>query len=467
VLRLQEENLYFQYMSRLSKILLIIVLILGAAFTWLVLKVFPAVSGYGAKNMCSAIYLQHRNPADVIREDLSDFPKSLAHFSFDEKDSSVMATVWGFAERKAIYRAGLGATLVNDYPEAEIRKQVFVLPPKPAVNQDSIPWPMGDKIPDTLPANIDKAQLDRGIDIAFRDNPNDPLYTRAVLVVYKGQIIGERYAKGFDKNTVNLGWSMSKSLTSAMIGILVKAGRLQVDAPAPIPEWKGTDKEKITLKNILQQATGLDFTENYSLPSTVTNMLFSKGDMAGYVSSLPLAKAPGSEFYYSSGNTNLLQKIIRQTVGEKEYPAFPYAALFHKINAYSFLMEPDASGTYIGSSYSYGTARDFARFGLLYMNNGRWNGEQILPEDWRRQTTEPAPAAKQQQYGYQFWLNGVDAKNPGKRIYPDVPADMFYADGYGGQAVYIIPSAGLVVVRLGVFVIPENEFLHAIINAIR
>jgi CubicO group peptidase (beta-lactamase class C family) len=445
----------------------ILFLVLFFAFMWLVNSVFPAISGYAAKNMCSAIYLQHRNPEDVIREDLSDFPKSMARFRFDQEDSSVTASVWNVAQRKAIYRPGLGATLVNEFPETEIRKQVFMLPQKPALDTDTIPWPAGDHIADTMPANIDKAQLDRGINIAYQDNPENPLFTRAVLVVYRGQIIGERYGKGFDRQTVNLGWSMSKSLTSAMISILVKEGKLQVDAPAPIPEWKGTDKGKITLKHILQQATGLDFTENYSFPSSVTKMLFSKGDMAGYVASLPLAKTPGSEFYYSSGNTNLLQKIIRHTVGEKDYAAFPYQSLFHRINAYSFLMEPDASGTYIGSSYSYGTARDFARFGLLYLNNGRWKGEQILPEDWVQKTIEPVTTKDKHHYGFQFWLNSYTEKGVTKRVFPDAPDDLYYPTGYGGQHVYIMPSRDLIVVRMGLFEIDQNIFLKEIIKAIR
>jgi CubicO group peptidase (beta-lactamase class C family) len=454
-------------MKKLLKIGLVLLALLALVFTWLVLKVFPAISGYGAKNMCSAIYLQHRQAEDVIREDISDFPKSLARFSFSEKDSSVTATVLGFAARKAIYRPGLGATLVNEFPEGEIRKQVFALPPKPMADPDTIPWPMGDKPVDTFPGNIDKVQLDRGVDIAFQDNPDNPLFTRAVVVVYKGQIIAERYGKGFDKHTVNLGWSMSKSLTSAMIGILVKEGKLSVDAPAPIPEWQGTDKEKITLKNILQQATGLDFTENYAFPSTVTNMLFSKGDMAGYVASLPLANVPGSEFYYSSGNTNLLQKIIRHTVGENGYAAFPYQSLFHRINAYSFLMEPDASGTYIGSSYSYGTARDFARFGLLYLNNGRWNGEQILPEDWVQQTIQPVVTTEKNRYGFQFWLNSYTEQGRKMKVFPDAPDDLFYPSGYGGQHVYIMPSKDLIVVRMGLFEIDQNSFLREIIKSIR
>lgn len=455
-------------MNKILRIILWILLpLLGITFAWLVLNVFPAVSGYGAKNMCSAIYLQHRNPEDVIREDLSDFPKSLARFRFDEQDSSVTATVWGFAKRKAIFRAGLGATLVNDFPESEIRKQRFVLPPKPVASLDSIPWPMGDKTPDTLPGNIDKAQLDRAVQFAFDDPPGDPVFTRAVLVVYNGQIVAERYAPGFDKHTVMLGWSVSKSLTGAMIGVLVKAGKLKEDAPAPLPEWANTEKQSIQLRHLLQQTSGLDFWENYSFPSTVTRMLFSKGDMAGYAASLPLRDTPGTKFNYSSGNSNLLQKIIRHTVGEKDYAAFPYQSLFHRINAYSFLLEPDASGTYIGSSYSYATARDFARFGLLYYNNGNWNGEQILPDDWVKKSTQLSSAKNKNPYGYQCWLNRYTENGELKKVLPDVPEDMFYADGYGGQDIYIIPSRKLVVVRLGLFVIDENSFLREIIKSIR
>jgi CubicO group peptidase (beta-lactamase class C family) len=285
-------------------------------------------------------------------------------------------------------------------------------------------------------------------------------------VVYDGKIVGEQYAPGFDKNTVMLGWSMSKSLTAALIGILVKQGKLNPDAPAPVPEWKGTDKEQITLKQLLQQTTGLDFKEDYTSPSEVTNMLFKKGDMAAFTAKLPLKNKPGTTFNYSSGNSNILSRIIRQTVGEKDYWSFPYTALFQKVNMYSVLLEPDASGTFIGSSYSYATARDFARFGLLYYNNGLWNGEQLLPDNWVKETIQPASADNRNHYGYQFWLNGYDKDDLTKRWYPDVPADMYFADGFGGQNVYIIPSKKLVVVRLGLHNINENKFLTEVIAAI-
>ncbi|MGC4104040.1 serine hydrolase domain-containing protein [Ferruginibacter sp.] len=436
----------------------------GVYYAW---HAFPIISGYGSKNLCSAIYLQHRNVKDVLREDLGDFPLSMGSFTVDEKDSSVTGSVWGFAKRKTIFRKGVGCTLINDLSEATIRAQHFDGPPAPPVNTDSIAWPYGNKIPDSIPANINKAQLDKTVDFVMNETKDGkPCYTSGVVVIYDGQLVAEKYARGFDQNTVMLGWSMSKSLTAAMTGVLVKQGKLTVDAPAPVPEWANTDKQKITLKNILQQTTGLDFVEDYWKYSEVTNMLFNKGDMGAYTASLPLKYAPGTVFNYSSGNSNILSRIIRQTVGAADYPSFPYKALFHKINAYSFLLEPDASGTYIGSSYSYATARDFARFGLLYLNNGKWNGEQLLPENWVAQTTIPSVADKRKHYGYQFWLNGLDKTDLSKKWYPDVPADMFFCDGFGGQGVYIIPSKKLVVVRMGLHVIDENRFLREVIGAI-
>jgi len=453
----------------IKRIFFSILLIFIVVFTWLSFTVFPAVSGYGSKNLCSAVYLQHRNPADVIREDLGAFPLSFGTFTVNEKDSSVTGSVWGLAKRKTIYRNGVGCTLINDLTEDEIRKQQFVLPAKPSINSDSIAWPYGDKLSDSIPVNINKEKLQVAVNNVMNETTADgqTVYSRAVLVIYDGNIIAEKYATGFDKNTVMLGWSMSKSLTSSMIGILVKENKLSVDSPAPVASWLNTKKQKITLKHLLQQTTGLDFTEIYTRPSNVTKMLFSKGDMAAYTESLSLKYEPGTVFNYSSGNSNILSRIIRQVIGEKDYAAFPYNELFYKINAYSFLIEPDASGTYIGSSYSYATARDFARFGLLYYNNGIWNGEQILPVNWVKKSIQPSDADKLNRYGYQFWLNGYDQKDPTKRWFPDVPADMFFADGYGGQDVYIIPSEKLVVVRLGLHVINENKFLKEVIGAIK
>ena len=194
-------------------------------------------------------------------------------------------------------------------------------------------------------------------------------------------------------------------------------------------------------------------------------MLFNKADMAGYTASLPLKVAPGSEFYYSSGNSNILSGIVRSIVGEKNYHAFPYTHLFYKIGMYHTLLEPDASGTFVGSSFVQASARDYARFGLLYLNDGVVNGERILPEGWVKRTITPVPVNKLKNYGYQFWLNGLDPADLSKREFPSAPPDLFYADGFGGQRIYIIPSLQLVVVRMGLNKFDENQFLKKLLKA--
>jgi len=447
----------------------LILLLIGLAYgIWYAWRAFPIISGYGAKNLASAVFLQHRNPEDVIKEDLGSFPLSLGSFEVNRSDSSVTGSVWGFAKKKAIYKSGAGCILINDFSETEIRKLEFNRPQAPSTNSDTINWPVGDKIPDILPANINKTLLDKAVNNVFTDSfENKRPITRAVIVLYNGQIVSERYAPGFDKNTVMLGWSMSKSFTGTMIGLLVNQGKLNLDAPAPVPEWKGTDKEKITLRNLLQQTSGIDFKEDYESPSEATNMLYKHGDMAAFAASQSLKYKPGTVFNYSSGNSNILSRIIRNTVGQKDYSSFPYTELFYKINAYSFLLEPDASGTYIGSSYSYATARDFARFGLLYYNNGYWNGELLLPANWVKDASTAADGNKQKNYGYQFWLNGFSEKDSSKRRFPDVPNDMFFANGYGGQNIFIIPSKKIVVVRLGLNLVDKNKFLKEVIEAIK
>lgn len=447
---------------RILSAVLIFFLILVA---WYIIQSLPVISGYGAKNLCSAVYLQHRNATNVIREDLSDFPISLGTYTLNEKDSSVTGSVFGFARQKAIYRKGLGATLISDYNETTLRAQHFNMPALINIDPDTIGWPNGDKLPDTLPEEIDKPALNNVLELFFK--APDPAKTRAVVVVYDGQLVAEKYADGFERHTLMPGWSVSKSITAALTGILVNKERLNTDKAVPIKEWQSTDKKQITLKQLLQQTSGLDYNENYAGPSEATTMLFKRGDMAGYVTKLPLKNKPGTVFNYSSGNANIVSRIIRETVGEKNYHAFPYDSLLHPVGMYSTILEPDASGTFVGSSYTYATARDFARFGLLCYNNGKWNNRQILPENWVKESVKPSTADNLKHYGYFFWLNGFDKKNKSVHWYPDVPADMYFADGYGGQDIYIIPSKKLVVVRLGLHTIDENKLLKEVIAVIK
>jgi len=431
---------------------------------------FPIMAAYGSKVMGSAVFVGGRNEQQVRDQDLGAYMMKLGDFTVNYTDSSVTGSIFGFAKRKAIYRNGLGVTVISELDEQTIRSQHMLLVPKPQWVTDSIPWPMGDKITNTFPVTIDSAKLQSAIDNIFMEKDTIlPIRTRAVVVLYNGQLITERYADGFNAHTKLAGWSMTKTVFSALTGILVKEGRLRIDEPAPVPEWRGVNdlRHAITLKNLLQQRSGLDFEEIYSKPSDATRMLYEKADMGGFTASHPLKYKPGDIFYYSSGNSNILSRIIRQTLGDSLYYSFPYQQLFYKLGMYSAVIEPDASGTFVGSSYMYATARDWARFGLLYLNDGVFNKERILPEGWVKLSTRPAPESLQG-YGFQIWLNtGSDTTI---KHCPDAPGDMFYADGFESQLIFIIPSKNLVVVRLGLTQhnnFDANKFLQEILASIK
>ena len=431
---------------------------------------FPLMAGYGSKVMCSAVFDGGRNERQVRDQDLSAYMMRMADFHVDYIDSSVTGSIFGFGKRKAIYRNGLGATLISELNEKNIRSQRFILPAKPVANTDTIPWPMGDKLCDTFPKAIDSFKLESAINKVFVEEDTIlPVRTRAVVVVYDGQLVAEHYAEGFSAKTKLAGWSMTKTVTGALIGILVKQGKLSVGTPAPVPEWQtvGDPRHSISIENLLQQRSGLDFDETYYRASDATRMLFQKSDMAAFTASHPLKFKPGSVFHYSSGNSNILSRIIRQTVGDSQYFSFPYKELFYKLGMYSAVLEPDPSGTFVGSSYMYANARDWARLGLLFLNDGVMNKDRILPEGWVAKSTMPV-SSDQRGYGYQIWLN--TGSDPSVKHYPSAPADMFYADGFESQLIFVIPSKKLVIVRLGLTQhnnFNADQFLHDVLTSIK
>jgi len=436
-------------------------------------QAFPIATGYGAKVLCTSIFVSGRSESAVISEDLNFPPVNLARFKVDYKDSSVICSLFGLAEKKAIYRPGLGATLVNGISEQALRSQQFNLPVHIPVVADTIAWPMGDKTMGGFPSEIDSLKVASAMDLAFANNKDSSPtnITRALIVLYDGHIVAERYASGFNRNTRLTGWSMTKSITGALTGLLVKQGRLDINALAPVPEWKDErdPRHGITITNLLQQTSGLDFSEVYNRPADANRMLFREKDAAAYTASQKLSKKPGTKFRYSSGNTNILSRILRQTLGDRQYQAFPYDQLFYKLGMYSAVLEPDPSGTYVGSSFCYATARDWARFGLLYYNNGTWNNEQLLPAEWIRQSLTPTAAGEQGEYGFQWWLNAGEKNKPFNRLYDELPADMYWADGFEGQNIFVIPSKKLVVVRLGLTRAShwgESRFINAVIEGI-
>jgi CubicO group peptidase (beta-lactamase class C family) len=268
--------------------------------------------------------------------------------------------------------------------------------------------------------------------------------------VKNGRIIGERYGDGFKAETPLLGWSMTKSVNAAIVGTLIKAGKLSLDQSGLLPEWKGDGRAAIKLSDLLAMSSGLEFNEDYGDVADVTRMLYLEPDMADFAASKPLVHDIGQTWSYSSGTSVMLSRIWQDAVGAE---ALSYAkkALFDPIGMTSAVPEPDEHGTFVGSSYLYATGRDWARFGLFILNKGVWNGTEILPAgyaDWMR---VPVPAS-QGAYGKgQVWLWGPDGDKAGHDtdVRFGLPPDTFWFQGHDGQSVTLIPSKNLVIVRMG------------------
>jgi CubicO group peptidase (beta-lactamase class C family) len=293
-----------------------------------------------------------------------------------------------------------------------------------------------------IPAEINQKQLAAAMDWIF--NPQHD--SRAVVIVYKGEIVAERYAPGFSAQMPLLGWSMTKSVMNALVGILVKQGKLSLTDENLMPEWNhpGDRRSQIALDRMLRMSSGLKFDENEGNPlGNLIQMLFGQSNVAAYAASQPLEADPGSKWQYASGTSNILSRIVRRAVGDRDadYLTFPRRALFNPLGMSSAVIEPDASGTFIGSAFMYATARDWARFGLLYLQDGMWEGQRILPEGWVKYSRTPAPAAPKKNYGAHFWLMNVST--------PSGHSKIMTAQGFQDQYTAIIPSHQLVIVHLG------------------
>jgi CubicO group peptidase (beta-lactamase class C family) len=293
------------------------------------------------------------------------------------------------------------------------------------------------------------------VDDAFREpGPDTKRNTQAIVVVLGDQIIVEKYKTGFDENTPLLGWSMSKSVTNAFVGILVKEGLLDIMKPAPVAAWEkeGDPRGKITLDMLLRMSSGLEFEESYAPFKDATYMLYASRSMAEYAQAKPLQAALDKKWVYSSGTTNIIARIVRDKTGGTLASMKKYfnERLFDKLGMVSAIIEADASGSLVGSSYMFATARDWARFGLFIKNDGIWKNERILPKGWVKYSSTPTPKAPMGKYGAHFWLNAGERENPLNRTYPSLPRDLVYLSGFNNQVVAIIPSKDIVVVRIGV-----------------
>ena len=418
------------------------------------------ISGFSAKSIASGHFIDNRSQEMIEKGDNDIDMIDLAKNKIEDAGKFAVASVYGLKERKAIYREGLGATLIND--DFDVSKPYLV--PKRTKLNNNLPFPYGNKEPkDTVFSNVDYTKLNAAVANAFDAKGQIKKRTRSLLVIYKDKIIAEKYDTGFDKNSKILGWSMTKSITSAMFGILEKQRKFDIDDPAPIPEWKNDNRKSITTSDLLHMNSGLQWEEKYDRICDATEMLFQAEDMTRSQLEKPAAFKPNTRWNYSSGTTNLLSGILRkQFKTHQEYLDFWYSALIDKIGMNSMVIETDMAGNYVGSSYGWATTRDWSKFGLLYLHHGNWNGEQIFNEGWAKYTATPTNTSDGR-YGAHFWLNAGGT-------FQDVPKDMYFCSGYQGQMILIIPSLDLVVVRMGLKESPEfnfNEIMKGIIASIK
>ena len=445
-------------MKLIKGILLVLLLILVITIFYNYPKL-NLISGFASKNLASTNFISQRLHKDITENDNNVPLVKLARLESATANSAI-ASVYGLMERETICRDGLGCVLITDAYD----KNQKLLKPNRTKTSNALPFPYGNNgAKDTLFNTIDYDKLNTAVSNAFSNN--DVQKTRTVLVTYKGQIIAEKYIKGFSKDTPILGWSMTKSVLATLYGILEYQNKINISKDRPFSQEIGIKNEKIsiTLNHLLRMQSGLEWNEDYSSISDVTKMLFSDMDMAlSQANKKSIAKRE-EIWNYSSGTSNLLSGILRkQFKTDQEYLDFPYSALIDKIGMHSMLLETDMAGNFVGSSYGWATTRDWAKFGILHLNKGNWNGEQLFNPEWIDYITKPT-AGSNGVYGAHWWLNAG-----GK--YSDVPKDLYSANGYQGQRIFIIPSKDLVIVRTGLVGdsgFDSNTFLRDVIAAIK
>jgi hypothetical protein len=442
-------------MKRVGLVLGVVVLVAGAV---LVKRLQPGVAlavgaGYAARVTCSLAFHSGMDPEWVMRRYVSyDLgpAHALVKVSVDREAGTVDAVAAGLARARAIYRDGIGCTLVADADEAELRR--FRDPPHAPPLASDVPWPGGES-PITTPP---PPALVAAIEEAFTEPHADadpPRQTSAVLVAHRGRLIAERYAPGIGPDTPLLSWSSAKSVIAALVGVAVREGRIDLHAPAPVPEWRdaGDPRGAITVDQLLRMSSGLAFDETYGAVNDVSRMLFTRADAGAFAAGFPPAGPPDSRWSYSSGTSNILARIVRDALGRdlESMVSWSRRAFFDPVGMRSAVFETDASGSFIGSSLFFATGRDWARFGQLHLQDGVWEGRRILPEGWSRYVSTPTPKASHGGYGAGWWLNAGDPDDPTQRMWPSVPREVYSARGKSGQYVVVVPSAELVIVRLG------------------
>ena len=426
-------------------------------------------AAFAAHGICGGYFVvgrdYQRTLAEVIARDVAPFAayewNPAFEVALDEEVGTVTVSGDAIPDRVAKYGGDQGCTIL---PVGAIDKSF-----EPHQVTSTLPdastqaWPTGDMGAYREVSPSVKAALDVVLDAAMaREDQN----TRALMVVHDGQIVGERYAQGFRKTTPQLSWSQGKSLTATLAAVLMQQGHFTWTDQAPIAEWHGVDdpRRDITIANLLNMSSGLDL-QNYGLAND-SALIAENEHMAVYFDALnvfehvvsqPLGIPVNSENRYRNSDPLSIGRIIRQTVEDRGdvYHQFAQTNLFDKIGVRNAVLETDPYGNYIMSGYEYLSIVDWTRIGMLYLQDGVWEGERILPEGWVDFVRTPAPADPMLNYGGMFWVNRGGAL-------PDVPADAYWPEGLMGQLTFIIPSENLVVARLG----PSPQGAHPYMNEV-
>jgi CubicO group peptidase (beta-lactamase class C family) len=405
-------------------------LVATVAGYWYVRPLLRTATGYAAHNGCAVTQVAGReNSADDLP------PNPLVPFlrTTEPEQGRVESSVLGlFAKQTAWYAEGFGCTLADSRPELGTASPV-----EPGAN------PFTDAPTPQAPPEVAEA-VARAFGDDLAEDERKRLGTRAIVVVRRGTLIAERYADGFDATTPQLGWSMTKSVANLLAGRLVQAGQIETSQAGLRPEW--TDQRAgITIEDLMRMSSGLAWDETYDLGTPITNMLYNTADMAAFVAGQPAAHDPGTYQKYSSGDTN----VLCQALGERSALGadLPRSLLFAPLGLSSAVLEPDAAGTPVCSSYMWATPRDWAAVGQFALQEGRWEGGRLLPEGWMSQSTTAVDVTTEEEgYGAGWWVN---ERPDGSLVEPSLPADAYFAEGHDGQRIVVVPSADLVVVRLG------------------
>lgn len=420
---------------------MLLVVVAVVAVYWWQRPLLVTGTGYAAHNACAVTEVADRETAE---DDLPENPL-VPYLRWKEVDEDgTHASLLGvLAKQKAWYTPGFGCTLADDQPDLGR-----------ATTVEAGANPFTAAAPPT-PSEEVTAAVAKAFGQGLSESEQADLGTRAVVVVQDGELVAETYASGFGPDTPQLGWSMSKSVANLLTGMLVEQDVLSLDDDRLRPEWTD-ERAGITVEQLLRMTSGLEWDETYDLGTPITRMLYAEDDMGGFVASQPAAHEPGTYQQYSSGSTNVLCSILNEKTGIGA--DLPRREVFERLGLSSAVLEPDAAGTPVCSSYMWATPRDWAAVGQFALQDGEWGGEQLLPDGWMEESTTAVDVETEDPgYGAGWWVNELP---DGSLVEPSLPEDAYFAKGHDGQRIIVVPSEELVVVRLGFT--PELEDVGAV-----